>query len=100
MTKLRCVPVEDLEALQAQRDIFEGNSEGALDEIEHRVKNMLAVAPPPPPDIAEALELAKDYATEMNETVWEGIVRNETVEEFSHRALLARALIKSWGRDA
>ena len=90
MTKLRCVPVEDLEALQAQRDIFEGNSEGALDEIEHRVKNMLAVAPPPPPDIAEALELAKavmDYK-------W-GVEKMPSTETYT----LARALLKSWGRE-
>ena len=55
---------------------------------------MLAGAPPPPPDIADALKLAKQYQNE-----WKRSVCTADPQQFSDRCLISRALLKSWGME-
>ena len=69
MTKLRCVPVSWL------NDWFDANQ--WPDSV-----------PPPPADIAEALELAKDI-----------VPNNGPMRATIAELRLARALLKSWGRE-
>jgi len=81
MTKLVCVPVEPTEEmLQAGGELaMRPNMSYSL---------MLAAAPPLPPDIREALELAKGFV----ETAY----GNMTYEQGRE---VARALLKSHGRE-
>ena len=96
--KLRCLPVEPdrgtLTRMAGDPMILAASVEA---EVREQYANVIAFAPPPPADIAEALELAKqtlaDYA-EINESPqWKnsGVVTDEEI--------LARAILRSWGRE-
>ena len=79
---LRCVPVEPTDEM-----FIAGTTRKSPQNI---WELMLATAPPPPADIAEALEVATGYVT---------IESKLSVEQY-HATVLARALLKSWGREA
>ena len=76
---LRCVPVEPTEGILTE--FITGHSRRSL--ADHYMA-MLAAAPPPSADIEAALKLA-------NELVREG--------RSGDAGILARALLKSWGRE-
>jgi len=77
MTKLVCVPDEITDEMC--------NAWKARDRWKDAYKAMLAAAPPLPPDIEEALELAKKVLADLGSD-------DEHIQ-------LARALLKSHGRE-
>ena len=85
---LRCVPVEPT---MGQWDDFCTVHSVRVDLFLAAYKAMMKNAPPPPPDIAEVLELAKLYANQpMNE---------HSAQWYRDSKEIARALLKSWGRE-
>ena len=88
---LRCVPIEPdrmmLDRLAGQPLILAAGVEA---ECRAGYKAMLAAAPPPPADIAEALELAKRVQQGI------GPYTKVVIEDME---VLASALLQSWGRE-
>ena len=96
MTKLRCAPLEptkeQVEAGELSLRDYEKHPEGryfveAFDKTKEIYQAMLAAAPPPSPEIEEALELA-----ECIDTIQKAPTQMAAV-------ILARALLQSWGRE-
>ncbi len=77
---LRCVPVGVTDAMLLAA-LSQGSAVSKYDA-------MLTAAPPPPPDIAGALELAKTMVDEE--------ARGRVLPSFGK---VASALLKSWGRE-
>ena len=82
MTKLRCVPLLATEEMFSAWYLAE--KEGASVTI--CFHDMLAAAPPPPQEIEEALELAKEIMEHA------GMSNGDAIT-------CARALLASWGRE-
>lgn len=86
---LHCAPIEPTDVMMlcgATSLAGHGKRISKLDsEMVYRV--MLAAAPPPPADIAEALELAKE------------LLGRKTLLTSGDADQLSKALLKSWGRE-
>ena len=80
---LRCVPVEPTEGILTE--FITGHSRRSL--ADHYMA-MLAAAPPPPKEIAEALELAERHMR-----------LSEDPPADCKICTLSRALLQSWGRE-
>ena len=87
MSKLCCVP--EFPTAEMQVAMCKATNDQFISGfICHIHKEALAAAPPPPLEIESALEVAKNYVT-LKRTLISG---EETLS-------LARALMKSWGRE-
>jgi hypothetical protein len=108
MTKLRCVPVEPTETQQLAGHRIRvrhlpgtDQSYAGTDEI---YSAMLAAAPPPPSDISEALELAKEFIADPDKRaqvkVQLAVSGYPMVADMIDEAIsVSRALLRSWGRE-
>ena len=82
MTKLCCLPVEATNYM-----VEMGGKQSLRPALTYAA--MLAAAPPPPADIAEALRSAKNHLVHIHHTPLADCLE----------CALARALLKSWGRE-